>query len=923
MRCLLLGLAFVACLPAAAPFHASFENPRTGWTTMRGTGVADTSVTHEGQMSMRLESQGRDARIQSAPITLAIGKTYELTGWIRTDKLIVRDLGRSPIATGAALSMASLPFDVQTESLAGTRDWTQVHLRFTATRPQDSIVLTVAYGGTFAGKAWFSGVSVDEAQGAEPWPAPAAITRYGPAYRYPVGGWIYLHVEGQPYERGYQHGHLMAKEIPQYMARCAAELDPKGKNKSWDLARTTATALFMHGFDQEILAEMKGIADGASDAGARWEGRPIDLTDIVVVNTTVELGELSSALTVTPNGLEGLRLIAPSYVNRKLGAAVDHCSAFAATGPATRDGRMVIGHTTWWPLTLAEQTNVMLDIQPVTGHRILMQSYPGGIESGTDWYQNDAGVVLTETTINQSPFNINGTPIAYRARKAIQYGDNIDKVVELLSTKNNGLYTNEWLLGDAKTNEIALFELGTYKTRLYRSSQGDWFGGTEGFYWGDNNAKDLSVRLEENPDPNGASSYVPYVPTNRDLKWQALYREYKGKIDEQFGFMAFHSAPLVSSTAMDAKVVTGDMASRMMVWADFGKPNQRERVPSQADKNEFPANDGLYTSGYRLISTAPLPSAAPTQTARTWIEDPPQQNYSARLWSGWVLPASSADIWFASGTAAYYEDLDAKDLRNAMAAHWAEYRALSIVADPTPRQRFQLETQKGVLFLDQLRRNLGDQRFFKLMSDFFAAHKTQAVTAQSFLNAAGVTFSLPPDKGGALYLASDIRDRAGSAILVYGTMTDAGANRYAAEELQKHFFRSLENEVPIRKDFEVSDEELRTHDVVFVGRPESNSALAAWQNKIGLESSGGLFSIAGQDHASETESLVFAAANPLDEHHMVLVLAGNSALQTVLLTRAGWDDTQYSIYDSGREMASGFVNPTASTSAARPSPEPR
>ena len=46
-----------------------------------------------------------------------------------------------------------------------------------------------------------------------------------------------------------------------------------------------------------------------------------------------------------------------------------------------------------------------------------------------------------------------------------------------------------------------------------------------------------------------------------------------------------------------------------------------------------------------------------------------------------------------------------------------------------------------------------------------------------------------------------------------------------------------------------------------------------------------MFRIAGQDHASETEALVFAAANPLDRRHMVLVLAGNSALQTVLLTK--------------------------------------
>ncbi len=889
-------------------FHASFDSPSSAWMVLRGSGVTDPAVTHESQMSMRLEpgNAARDARVQSAPIALTIGKSYELTGWIRTDKLTVRDLDRSPIATGAALSMASLPFDVQSESLAGTHDWTTVHLRFTATRAHDSIVLTVAYGGTFAGKAWFSGVTVDEAPGVESWPAPTAVTTYGPAYRYPVGGWIYLHIEGKPYERGYQHGHLMAKEIPQYMERCAAELDPKNKSKSWNLARTTASALFLRGFDREILEEMKGIADGASDAGARWEGRPIDLTDMLVVNTTVELSDLSSALAVTPNGLEGLRMIAPNYVNRRRGVALDHCSAFAATGAATRDGRMVIGHTTWWPLTLAEQTNVMLDIKPADGHRVLMQSYPGGIESGTDWYQNDAGIVLTETTIDQSPFNINGTPIAYRARKAIQYGGDIDQVVQYLSAKNNGLYTNEWLLGDAKTNEIALFELGTYKTRLYRSSKNDWFGGTEGFYWGDNNAKDLDVRLEENPDSNGAPTYVPYVPTNRDVKWQALYRENKGKIDEQFGFMAFHTAPLVSATAMDAKVVTADMASRMMVWADFGKPNQRERLPSKADQDEYPGNDGLYTSGYRLISTQPIP-AAQTETARTWMEDPPQQNYADRLWSGWVLPASDADIWLASGSAAYFDDLDSRNLPNAMAAHWAEYRALSVVTDPTPKQRFELETQKGVLFLDQLRRNMGDDRFFKLMADFFALHKTQAVAAPSFLDAARVSLSVPPDKGGAMYVASDIRDRLSSAILVYGTRTDAGANRYAAEELQKNFFRWLESEVPIRKDFEVSDEELRTRDVIFVGRAESNSTLAAWQDKLGFQSSGALFSIAGRDRASETEAVVFAAANPLDQHHMVLVLAGNSALQTVLLTKTRWDETQYSIFDSGKEMAAGFL----------------
>src|SRR5450755_4258792 len=211
---------------------------------------------------------------------------------------------------------------------------------------------------------------------------------------------------------------------------------------------------------------MKGIAEGASDAGARWLNRRIDLVDIVVANTTVELGELGGAMPMTPTGLEGQRLETPSYFNRKRDSVMDHCSAFAATGPATRDGKMVIGHVTMWPLTLAEQTNVWLDVKPENGHRILMQSYPGGIESGTDWYQNDAGIVLTETTIRQTPYNPQGTPVAFRARMAIQYGGSITEMVKQLGTRNNGLYTNEWLMGDAKTNEIAMYELGTNKTKL-------------------------------------------------------------------------------------------------------------------------------------------------------------------------------------------------------------------------------------------------------------------------------------------------------------------------------------------------------------------------------------------------------------------------------------------------------------------------
>ncbi len=906
---LLCCLSAAMVTHAATPlFRSSFD--KQNWTAIEGAATPDPAVLHGGSKSLRLEAGASDsgAVVRFAPIVLTIGKGYELSGWVRTEGLTVKDLDRSPITVGAALTMASMPWDVHSVSVGGTQAWTRLCLKFIASRAQDAIVLTAGGGGSIRGKAWFEGVSLEEATTDE-WPAREAVRTFGPAYRYPSGGWIYLHIEGAPYERGYQHGRLMAQEIPEYLARCAATL---GSKDQWDQYRTTSNALFLRGFDREILEEMRGIADGASDAGARWGKRRIDLMDIVVANVTVELGTLDQAVSTSATGLEGLSFDKPAYAG-KHDSPPDHCSAFAATGPATRDGKMVIGHVTWWPLTLAEQTNVMLDIKPTAGHRMLIQSYPGGIESGTDWYQNDAGMVLTEDTINQTPFNARGTPIAFRARTAIQYGGNIDEIVERLGTRNNGLYTNEWLIGDAKNNEIAMYELGTNKARLWRSSKEEWFGGTPGFYWGDNNPKDLEVRLENYPDPKGEPDYIPYTPGVRDLAWQGLYQAHRGQIDEQFAFLAFRTAPLVSASTMDAKVATSDMANRMMVWAEFGKPNQREWTPGGSG---YAGNDGLYPSGYVLLR------AGESDGLRTAIQEnekirlaskadsdakPARKAASLkdRLWKGWVLPASEADTWFVGGAAGYYRVLESDDLEQAMSAERATYRGLKL-APQNAVTRVRLEKANGVLFLDALRRKMGDDAFLKLMTDYFAANATKTVTAQSFLDKAGVRFEFSEPSDGPAYLTSDIGRHLATAVIVYGTVREAGANRYAAEQLQSRFLNRYESQAPIYKDFEASDDLLRHRDVVFVGRPETNSALAAWAEKLGLSYEGACFKVDGGSHASEREALVYATKNPLDASHMALTVAGNDPLSTVKASRLE-APAQYVLLDDGKPQRNGFI----------------
>ena len=903
MRTISLCLIAAAAHAATTVYQASVDQ----LTVVHGTAAADSAIHHTAPKSLRVEPGGPypDALVRSAPVALTIGKRYELSAWVRTESLTVRDTARSPIATGAALSMASMPFDVHSESLAGTRPWTRLSLKFTASRAQDAILLAVANGGAFQGKAWFEGVSLDEASTSDAWPAREAVKTFGPAYRFPAAGWIYLHIEGKPYERGYQHGYLMAREIPEYLERCAAEL---GTNAAgWSGLRTQAGALFLRGFDREILEEMRGIADGASDAGVKWQDRRLDVVDIVVSNITVELGELHGAMTVTPTGLETLKFSPPTYYDKKRDSVLEHCSAFAATGSATRDGKMVIGHVTWWPLTLAEQTNVWLDVKPESGHRVLMQSYPGGIESGTDWYQNDAGIVLTETTIRQTPFNPEGTPVAFRARMAIQYGGSIDEVVRQLGSRNNGLYTNEWLMGDAKTDEIAMYELGTAHTKLWRSGKNEWFGDTPGFYWGDNNAKDLTIRTEYLPDPQGRPEYVPYVPERRDLAWQDLYRKYRGQIDEQFAYLAFRTAPLVSGSTMDAKVITGEMANHMMVWGAIGKPNQREWLARGDFERSYPKNDGLFPSGYALFTTAPPNQLAEIEQAR--LNPKPAEsaqaaalahtdatNFRDRLWKGWIVPAADSDTWFAAGSTAYHDLLQSDDLEKALEARRIQYRGLKLAPD-NAMNRFRIEEIKGVLFLDSLRRKLGDDQFFNLLAGWFADNTTKTLSAQSFLDKAGVPFDFAEPVEGPAYAVADIGSRLGTAVLVYGTQREAGANRYAAERLQAQYLNQLESQVPIYKDFEVSDELLAHKDVIFVGRPESNSALAAWAKQIDLDYQAGVFKIENQTHASEREALGYAARNPQDPSHMVLVLAGNAALGTVKLATGGsrFEPTPYVI----------------------------
>ena len=257
---------------------------------------------------------------------------------------------------------------------------------------------------------------------------------------------------------------------------------------------------------------------------------------------------------------------------------------------------------------------------------------------------------------------------------------------------------------------------------------------------------------------------------------------------------------------MDAKVITAEMANKMMVWAAIGKPNQREWLPG--GRSGYEKNDGLYPSGYALVhhraaepagrnrAGAPQSEAAESAGRRAASRAARRQRPSATACGrAGSFPPPSPTPGSPPAPPPTTNCSQSDDLEKALEARRIQYRGLKLAPD-NAMNRFRIEETKGVLFLDSLRRKMGDDKFFPLLSDWFAENTTKTVSAQSFLDKAGVTFEFTEPADGPAYAVSDIGRRLATAVMVYGTQREAGANRYAAEQLQAQYLNQFESQVP-------------------------------------------------------------------------------------------------------------------------------
>ena len=404
---------------------------------------------------------------------------------------------------------------------------------------------------------------------------------YDKGYRYNIQGWTYIHLEGDPYERGYQYGYLASAEIQNMFRRWAntgqvfdfMRKPPKDYDKKsqawWETCKEKTMDYFNKHIPEEYKQEMKGMADALNDKNVKLFGESLKYADIVASQFIQDVWygfyydfsyRKFHPVRTLIYGIRDLFLGNKDYGN------LGHCNAFIATGDATENGEIVVAHATQFQLSIAQRVNFIVDVKPTSGYRFIMAAPPGSLWSQEDYYQNEKGIVLTETElVPQGPFNLRKTPKGVRSRKAIQYSESIDEVIANLQKGNNGLIPNEWLIGDTKTVEIARLEQAYFHTPITRKNNGYFFSAkvphnqkVERELWG-YRTKTMLKRYN--------------IPTKYDnptiMKFDELADKYNGMINEEIAIKIMTTSPI--SRTSDCKITTSKLLEDMGLYIHFGK----------------------------------------------------------------------------------------------------------------------------------------------------------------------------------------------------------------------------------------------------------------------------------------------------------------------------------------------------------------
>ncbi|HJT35261.1 MAG TPA: hypothetical protein VJ783_24765, partial [Pirellulales bacterium] len=195
--------------------------------------------------------------------------------------------------------------------------------------------------------------------------------------------------------------------------------------------------------------------------------------------------------------------------------------------------------------------------------------------------------------------------------------------------------------------------------------------------------------------------------------------------------------------------------------------------------------------------------------------------------------------------------------------------------------------------LAAVRAELGDEAFETFMDDFGRAHAGRPTATSEFVAAAeeAADRSLaelfePWLKGeraatadtGNFWSIDSFEIEPDRALIVYGTRQESQAQREAAELLQRKIARRWSNITPpIRSEDDVSDDDLRDHHLLLIGRPATNEIARRYAKGLPVRFGNGSFVIREETYAHAESAVVCAGQNPLNPRYEIVIYTGLGA----------------------------------------------
>ena len=380
-----------------------------------------------------------------------------------------------------------------------------------------------------------------------------------------------LQLQGTPYEMGFQHGYLLSAAIDTMLNETMMTALPSFLcTLIPGLSREEAVALMWEGqraaepfWPADGREEMRGMADGATHAGAQYATRK----NVLLWNTYYDQWVLychphfswpssSSSMSSTTK----LRPIISSMMNKrgaKHGSLVGSvgCSSFSAWGDWADDGSSNPGDGGGGRLIFGKNEDnfnmphqldhrILVVAKPDQGHGQTFCTFPGLI--GLDGGMNQKGLQIMTQLNSMKDETMEGCGIGVLTRQILSRCQTIPEAIALLEQTPlcGGI---AWHIADGNAGQAVIVETSSTRVcvryplnsdkALWQSNHSNCYPGWEG-YEGYNMVQDQQLVNElENVDTIQDWQTSLRDPTNiyvqapsRFERYRELLKEYRGKI---------------------------------------------------------------------------------------------------------------------------------------------------------------------------------------------------------------------------------------------------------------------------------------------------------------------------------------------------------------------------------------------------------